>query len=261
MGKIFWRKIGTSCLSALVSRFYTCLRLENPYLATFYKPLNSYHHSLNGLDPQIIFLSCSVPLCHIMGLPASQGKNKGGGGKIRKKRRRKEREGGGERGWVGDMKERRKERREEKEKGSREGKGKVEDRKIFKKSVKEVLCLRQLSHTERLKSNRRHTQHLCHLIFGLLPSPLDSPKHLDPKKVVITPLKTHPVRVTTSSFTEHVIGHISNFCPRTYLDFSEILQSQRIQMETCCLPDKTHIYSIHSKYRLFAPDHHVSTSS
>lgn len=60
-----------------------------------------------------------MPLCHIMGLPASKGKNKGGGGKIRKKRRKKEREGGGERGWVGDMKERRKEGRKER----REGKG------------------------------------------------------------------------------------------------------------------------------------------
>lgn len=85
-------------------RFYTCPRLENPYFATFYKPLNSYHHSLNRLDPQIIILSYSVPLYHIMGLPASKGKNKGAGGK-RRKRRRKEREGGQERGWVGDMKE------------------------------------------------------------------------------------------------------------------------------------------------------------
>lgn len=70
-----------------------------------------------GPTDNIPFLLCATLSYH--GSAASKGKNKGGGGKIRKKRRKKEREGGGERGWVGDMKERRKEGRKER----REGKG------------------------------------------------------------------------------------------------------------------------------------------
>ena len=40
-----------------------------------------------------------------------------------------------------------------------------------------------------------------------------------------------------------------------------MFQSQHIQMETCCLPHKTHIYLIHSKCQLSAPDLRVSASS
>lgn len=113
-----------------------------------------------------------------MGLLPLKEKNKGGGGKIRRRGRKKGRRRGERMGGRHEGKEEGRKEGEKRRKGEQGRKGKVEDRNFFFKSVKEVLCLRQLSHTERLKSNQRHTQHLCHLIFGLLLT-FGFPKHLD----------------------------------------------------------------------------------
>lgn len=101
-----------------MSRFYTCLRLENPYLATFYKPLNKglSFFEWTGPTDNIPFLLCATLSYHGS---ASKGKNKGGGGKNKKEEEEERKGRRRERGWVGDMKERRKEEAEER----REGKG------------------------------------------------------------------------------------------------------------------------------------------